>query len=64
MARFIRECIDVGVAARFTDRVDGDRFSDVLNALVVAGKGSRGTRRCDQGPRVVIAPVIAASMAV
>jgi hypothetical protein len=50
------------VAARFAGRVDGDRFGDVLNALAVAGLGSRGCCRADQGPRVVIVPVIAASM--
>jgi len=45
------------------DRVDGGGFEDVRNALAVEGMGSCGNGRVDQGPRVVIAPVIAMSMA-
>lgn len=55
--RFIRECFDVGVAARFASRVGGGSFRGVQNALAVDGMGSRGVRRVGQGPRIVIVPV-------
>jgi hypothetical protein len=44
-------------------RVDGGGLANVWNWLVVEEIGSRGVCRIGHGPRVVIAPVIAASMA-
>jgi hypothetical protein len=48
---------------RSIGRVDGCGFRDDRNAFAVEEKGSGGGCRVDHGPRVVIAPVIAASMA-
>ena len=49
--------------ARSIGRVDGCGFGDDWNALAVEEAGSGDARRIDHGPRVVIAPAIAASMA-
>src|SRR5512134_3900864 len=38
-------------------------FGDVWNAFGAVGRGSRGACRVGQGPRVVMAPVITASIA-
>ena len=60
---FIRENDGSGAQPRFIGRVDGCGFGSNGNAFVVEDKGWRGACRIDHGPRVVIAPVIAASMA-
>jgi hypothetical protein len=49
--------------ARWIGRVDGFVSGDDANALVVEEAGSCGGRRVDHGPRAVIAPVMAVSIA-
>ena len=63
LAHFIREAGRVSGQTCGVLRVDGGGFENFRNALAVEEKGSRGACRIDHGPRVVIAPVIAASMA-
>ena len=49
--------------ARRLGRVDGGLFDDTANALGVGDGGRRGSRRAGHGPRVVMVPVMRASMA-
>jgi hypothetical protein len=63
LAFFIRENDGSESPTRFIGRVDGCGFGSNGNAFAVENKGWRGACRIDHGPRVVIAPVIAASMA-
>ena len=63
LARSIRRSDCDRLSAHAIGRVDGGSFRDLWNALRVDGKGSRGTCRWCHGPRVVIAPVMAMSMA-
>ena len=63
LARSIRENDGREIPACLIDRVDGGGCGDDRNALAVEETGSRGACRVDHGPRVVIVPVIAASMA-
>ena len=63
LAFFIHENDGSEFQTRFIGRVDGCGFGSNGNALGVEDKGWRGACRIDHGPRVVIAPVMAASMA-
>jgi hypothetical protein len=63
LACSIREDELRGSLARWIGRVDGCVFGDDGNALVVEETGSRGVGRIDQGPLVVMTPVMAANMA-
>ena len=63
LALFIRGREAVVHLARIVGRIDGGSFGDFGNAFAADGMGSGGTCRLVYGPRVVIAPVMAASMA-
>jgi Kef-type K+ transport system membrane component KefB len=63
LARSIRRSHCDWRSARIFSRVDGGGIWDVGNALGVDVRGWRGTCRTDHGGRVVIAPVMATSMA-
>ena len=64
LAHSIRKNDGLESAACFVGRVDGVRFSWTFgNALAFDGAGSCGTCRTGHGPRVVMAPVMAPSMA-
>ena len=64
LAHSIREGEGCGSETQPIGRVCGCGLRDNWNALAVEEKGSGGGRRLHHGPRVVMAPVMAASMAV
>ena len=63
LAHSIREGEGCGSETQPIGRVCGCGLRDNWNALAVEEKGSGGGRRLHHGPRVVMAPVMAASMA-
>ena len=63
LAHFIRERAGRSDRRAFAAEFNGCGLCEALNAFGVVGKGLCGVRRIGHGPRVVIVPVMATSMA-